>query len=491
MEDLRSLVGIMRPGEKSMLRHLLSRGTNAEDNLRWELFEMLIPSKKFSDEQVVAKFTKDASASAFSHLKKRLREDILSVLLIKESPKRIAQSNRAAQFECVKKIAQAYVLIFRGAKKQGAAILKTAEQLAIKYELAAELVTIHHITREALFSFTDGKQLNTVNAAIRMGLERWSDILRSEELSYLLTLPQLKTDLLLVEDDGFEERLIGELQELYEKSGAARVGFWYYMADVENSIATKRFDNAINQGVKFLQLVEDSPAIRSKNNIAGVNQSLGFACLNLRYYDDAKTHLTRSESLFPVGGFNRLQCLRFLFQVEIGSERFESALRIVEIALSHPRIETREHLKPQWLFMKASVEFLTGDLNSAFKTLNLEGYLVRQQDEWNVQFRILEMLILVEYKDEAWLEFRVDAVRKFLTRHKKLAAPRVKAAVDLIGNLLRRELDFDAISEKNVLMLSQCLNEEEDYEWNPSGIEIVRFDNWLNKKRSSTQRLGE
>lgn len=475
----------MRVGEKRMLKHLLSRTTNAEDHQRYKLFRLIdvdgtLPEDKAKSELGIS------SSSAFSHLKKRLREDILSVLLIKESSKRIAQANRAAQFECIKKLAQAYVLIFRGAKKEGAEILESARELAIKFELSAEMVSINHLKREALYTFTDPKQLSEVNESLRGDLQRWGDILRSEELSFLITLPQLKEALVLEKGEGFEESMISELQMLYERSGAARVGFWYYMAEVEKCIADGDFDRAISSGVDFLALVEESPAVRSKNNIAGVNQSLGFAYLNLRSYNLAIQHFKQSEKNFPAAGFNRLQCLLFLAQSELASAEYQAVLGTIQVALSHPRIKAREPLVPRWLFIKASTEFLIGNFDAAFKTVNQDGYLLRQQDEWNIQFRLLEMMLLVEMRDEEWLEFKLDATRKFLTRYKKLDTLRVRAAVDILGNLLRRDLDVEELSDKNLQALSNSVSEVEGYEWNPSGMELVRFDLWLKAKLPET-----
>lgn len=477
---------VMRVGEKRMLKHLLSRTTNAEDHQRYKLFK-LIDADAGVEESVVKEALGGISVSGFSHLKKRLREDILSVLLIKESPKRIAQANRAAQFECIKKLAQAYVLIFRGAKKEGAEILESAKELAIRYELSAELVSINHIKREALYTFTDAKQLSAVNEALRGDLERWGDILRSEELSFLITLPQLKQAYAREKGEGFEEEMISELQVLYERSGAARVGFWYYMADVEKRIEDKEYNRAIELGVDFLRLVEENPAVRSKNNIAGVNQSLGFAYLNLRSYELAIQHFKQSEKNFPAAGFNRLQGLFFLAQSELAAGQYRQVLSTVQTAMSHPRIKAREPLVPRWLFLRASTEFLMGNVEAAFKTVNQDGFLLRQQDEWNIQLRLLEMMLLVEMRDEEWLEFKLDATRKFLTRHKQLDTPRVRVAVDLLGNLLRKDLDVTELSEKNLLALRNSVNETDGYEWNPSGTEFVRLDIWLRSKLPADQ----
>jgi len=479
MDELVSLVKIMRVGEKRMLKHMLSRTTNAEENLRLRLFELLEGSGNIDD--AVKPLMASTSKSSFSHLKSRLKEDILSVLLVKESSKRIAQANRAAQFECVKKIAQAYVLIFRGAKTQGAEILRSAKALAVKYELTGELLSINHIEREAFYSFSDVETIAAMNADLRDNLNVWSDILKSEELSFYITLPQFKEQL-SDSKNGFEGKIIDDLNELYEKSHTSRIGFWYYMAATEFHTTRKNFETVVTLGRDFLELVEKSPAIRSKNNMAGVNQTVGFAQMELRQFAEAIKHFSVSEKLFPAGGFNRLQSLHFLALSEIGTQDVEAALLTVGKALGHPRITAREHLLPQWRFIKASVQFLLADMESCFKTLSQDGYLLKQQDEWNIQFRILEMLVLVELKDEEWLEFKLDATRKFLTRHKNLDTPRVRAAIDLISNLLRKELDFDELSEKNLELLKRCTEEAEGYEWNPSGVEMVRFDFWVEKK---------
>lgn len=476
---------MLRQGEKRLLRHLYTANNNGERRLRLELFELIESGKANSDSDARSILNDAQSGSAYSHLKTRLREDILNVLLLQESPKRIAQPNRAAVLECWKKLAQAYVLIFRGGKQESARILKSAAVLANRYELTAERVLIDHVTREALYSFTDVKQLNSINEEIRDGLSVWTDILRSEELSYVMTLPHLYKDSGITEEPGFELRMIEELKTLFQKSNTSRIGFWYYLAYIEYCTNNGEFDQAVKAGLKFLQLVESSPSVRSKNNIAGVNQTLGSTYIELRKFPEAIEHLLEAEKLFPATGFNRLSCLQLLFIASTANEAYDSAFEYSLTAMQHPRISKREHLIPQWLFMQACVQFLSGDVDASFKSVNKDGYLLKQQDEWNIQFRLLEMMQLVEMKDEEWLEFKLDATRKFLTRHKQLDTLRVRAAVDIISNLLKKDLDFGELSEKSVQQLDACLEEADGYEWLPAGPELVRFDHWIRKNRDS------
>ncbi len=314
MERLIRLIGMLRRGEKRLLRHLCMANTNGEKQLRLELFELIVSGKVANDKEARKALSSKQSASAYSHLKTRLREDVLNVLLLQESPKRIAQANRAAVFECWKKLAQAYVLIFRGGKREGARILKSAAELADRFELSAEKVLINQLTREALHTFTDVDQLNTINKNINQDLSVWMDVLRSEELSYVITLPQVYEGTALVEEPDFEVRMINELRKLYENSKASKVGFWYYLAYVEYCTNGKNHQDALEAGLKFLELVEKSPAVSSKNNIAGVNQTLGTTYFELRNFAQAIKHFAQAELLFPTAGFNRLQCLKVLVQ---------------------------------------------------------------------------------------------------------------------------------------------------------------------------------
>ena len=463
---------------------MLARTTNAEENLRLHLFKML--DAGHTDSQTVKKkLATDVSASSFAHLKRRLKEDILSVLLVKESSKRIAQANRAAQFECIKKIAQAHVMILRGVQTEGVKVLRKTIQTAERFEFIGEKLQINHLLREYLISFASTSELQHLNKEISKDLIRYQALLYVEEQSVLLANPEMSKGLRAKSNEKKYIQLIDDLEKLYKKHKLARIGFWYYMAATEFHTTQKNFELVVNLGLSFLRLVERSPAIKSKNNLAGVNQTVGLAQLELRNFFEAKNHLSVAEKHFPSAGFNRLQSLQFLGLAQMADQDYAGIMQTIEKAMMHPRIGAREHFLPQWLYIKACGEFLTSDIDSAFKTLNQNGDLMKQRDDWNIQFRMLEMLILIELKDEEWLEFKLDATRKFLTRYKKLDTPRVRASIELISNLLRRELDYDAISKKNNETLELCLNEAEGFEWNPAGLEIVRFDSWIKGKISA------
>lgn len=479
MDGLVSLIKVLRPSEKRLLLHYYSRNSNAEEKMRLKLFK-LVNTGVTTDEEARRLLNSKGGSSSYSHLKSRLKNDILNILLMQDTSKRFAQANRAAELDCRKKVAQSHILWLRGAQIEGTKVLNEALSAADKYELLAERLQINHLIRERFLGAGLSDQLVKLNKEIKSDLIKYEALLEVQEKSFTLASPEFTQKLKKRVNEKQNLELIEEIRTLYRKHKLARIGFWYYMAATEYNNARSNFDVVVKLGLEFVKLVEKSPAVRSKNNIAGANQTVGVAYMALRSFGDAQLHLKKAEGLFPVAGYNRLQCLQFLVQSESAHKEYESALDHIQIALDHPRIVTRENLVPRWLYFKACVEFLSGRVDESFKSLNRDGYIMKQVDAWNVQFRLLEIMQLIAFKDEEWLEFKINTLSKFLTRHKDLATPRVQVALSLFRNLLRKELVFAELSEKNKEALHLCLKEEQGYEWNPTGPELVRFDIWVN-----------
>ncbi len=488
VERLVGLIKILRRGEKRLLRHLYSAITNGEDPLRLELFNLIESGKVKTDEMALIALGKNQSASAFSHLKTRLREDILNVLLMQESTKRIAQANRAATFECRKKLTQAYVLIFRGAFIEGIEVLKSAQIIAERYELVAEIALMNQLVREAVHLVKDVKQLHKINNDINLNLQKWSDIVHAEELALVMTVPSLFKEA-YGKESGINLKLIEELELLYRKSDSARIGLWYYLAYIEYSTSNSMYAEAIDAGKKFVILVENNPSIHSKNDVAGSNQMLGTAYLNIRDYANSVIHFTTSDKNFPVAGNNRLMNLELLYRAYLGSGNFEKALETVSLALNHPRIKAKQATLPRWFFLQSCVQFVCGDIDGAYRNLNRDTYLTKQRDDWNVQFRLLEIMIMIEKKDEEWIDFRIQTLRKFFARNRRLLTPRVKASLDILSAILRKGLEFESLGKNTESLLRQSLDESEGFKWNAEGAEVIRLDHWVQSKRKKQRKV--
>ena len=190
MKGLVALVKVMRPSEKRLLLHHYSRNTNSQDKMRLKLFN-LVRTGTNTDEEARAKLNSGGSASSYSHLKARLKDDILNILLLQDTSKRFAQANRAAELDCRKKVAQSHLLLLRGAQVEGMKVLEAALSSADKFELLAERLQINHLLREKFLGAGSSMELNDLNKKIQVDMKRYEALLKVQEKSFILASPEI------------------------------------------------------------------------------------------------------------------------------------------------------------------------------------------------------------------------------------------------------------------------------------------------------------
>ena len=116
MKQLVPLVKVLRPGEIRLIKHFFSLESNAEVKKRAELFTLILSKKAQTDQKALKKLYKtETNTSAFSHLKERLRKDVLNVLFLQDASKKFSTKYANAEFECRRNYIQADILIARGA----------------------------------------------------------------------------------------------------------------------------------------------------------------------------------------------------------------------------------------------------------------------------------------------------------------------------------------------------------------------------------------
>ena len=184
-----SLIKVLRPSEKRLLLHYYSRNSNAEEKMRLKLFKLVITGVT-TDEEARRLLNSKGGSYSYSHLKSRLKNDILNILLMQDTSKRSAQANRAAELDCRKKVAQSHILWLRGAQIEGTKVLNEALSAADKYELFAERLQINHLIRERFLGAGLSDQLVKLNKEIKSDLIKYEALLEVQEKSFTLASPE-------------------------------------------------------------------------------------------------------------------------------------------------------------------------------------------------------------------------------------------------------------------------------------------------------------
>lgn len=486
MKTLVPLIKVLRPGEVRLVKHFLKLETNAEVKKRLQLFELIVSGKVDTDKKALKKLYKtEKNNSAFSHLKERLRKDVLNVLFLQDASKKFSTKYANAEFECRRNFIQADILIARGAYNEGAQLLEKALEKAKKFELPIESILMEQLLRKMYHRIKSLKTLELYNQNIQKNIRFLEDLNKVEEFSNILAVPRLFKANPKFTSDEYKKEMIVELDKMYKRTNSAKIGFWYYMTANDYYSNQREFDEALKHNLSFLELIKNEPAVYSSANWAGANGYVAENFINTHAYEDAIGYAQIAVRNFKKDGINEFNALEVLFFAFYRSYQFEEAENILNKVFVHQRLKANAFYHAKWLYLRACLEFSKHEFSKALKTLNEITELNKDKSGWLLGLRMLELLIMVEKRDFDWFDFKLENFRKLLQRQKLENIQRSKVIFNVLKTLSKTEFDFFETMEKekeNIRLLEEAQNE---FYWDPKGFEVIRFDDWLKSKVDS------
>ena len=135
MESLIQIVDKLKQPELRMLRGYYRIKQNKEPSKKLELLNLVIAGKITTDKDAIRKLygTLD-SVSGFSHLKERLKVDLLNTILFLHPEKIYKTLFMKKRLECRKLIIQSELLLYRSGVDIAKSILIKALSIAEKFE---------------------------------------------------------------------------------------------------------------------------------------------------------------------------------------------------------------------------------------------------------------------------------------------------------------------------------------------------------------------
>ena len=209
---------------------------------------------------------------------------------------------------------------------------------------------------------------------------------------------------------------------------------------------------------------------------------MGVSQLFLRDFTRAGDNFNTSVENFRNGGANQLNSLELMFKASMARPSVSAAKGCLVKSSEHPIVRRRPQVESRWVYYAACHALLTGDPSEAFSAINSTVEIAKGKDHYSVWFRIVEIMTMIELEDYDWVEFKYDTLRKFLGRNRKLRNYRISAVLSIISSLMRNGFKLAAISRSSKVELEKLSNENEGYEWNPEGAEVIRFDEWVKRK---------
>ncbi|MEO1256625.1 MAG: hypothetical protein AAFY41_17290, partial [Bacteroidota bacterium] len=347
-------------------------------------------------------------SAAFSQLKKRLREDILSLLLSfnqNEEPKDFVDAEAMA----TKQVLYSKLLFTRGLDREAIFSLKKAFKLAEQHE-AYEVQALAHAV------------LKTYSRGIEQ--EEVVDIERqfSGNIDILYDLVNLRLNRNIMPSEGNENSAVQVSPKPKitpcRKSKSLRLRFLSTTKAMENSFNKRQYQHSFKLASELLPCVESGDYAIAPSQKANFYGHLSKISLGLEHYEYAITYGQKASDLLTPFEERKMEVLINLFKSYFYQGAQNSFIHVLKECQSLSESVSKEFSELD--LYQAFCSFLEGDhkgsikhLNTFFKHTKLEIYRA-------LAGKLLELMTLLEMSEYDWFEYKLDNFRKVVHYHTKM-----------------------------------------------------------------------
>lgn len=481
MENLKTLVRSLSPGEEKLVRHFYKLREFGEYRKRLQLFD-IIWNGSAKDETALAKaLGYAASDSSYHNLKSRLKSDIVCVLLMQESSCKFNTQYAQAMFSCRRAMLTGEILLSRGVYKEGITLLRKAARIAEKYELYAERIMTEDALRNHYAGSNHIEELNSGTEAIEQNYHLLGQMLDSKKKLYSTVFPVSET----FDEDAApygSAAILDELKVLEDNSESARVAFYSKLSRLNILQSNGDLHAAVECALSLLKDVEKNPVIMSSANLGGIHLELANMYLRMLQFAEAQYHAEQATALFKKGMLNHMRACTLIFYAQVHSGQYLAAAKTLgQVLASRCLAEPQYELLRQRLYLvSAWFGFARGKQEEATLAFRNCTNLSKEKGAWYHGFSIMEILFLAEKGAIEAAAYKVDALRKSIGRTKKdHNINRLLLSLTILRQLVRCNNSYEELSKIASKEIVQLSAPSAEATWDPTGFEIIPLDNLI------------
>lgn len=483
MKELKQIYKSLLPAEVSYLKeHYRLRGKRRRIKL---LTILEIPEQPDNAEAAKQIYRDGEAASTFTHLKERVKQDMLILLMLQDTERHSKSAYRQAEIECRKLIVEGDILLKKGIYAPATKALEKSVKLATTYELVNEKIMAEDLIRTHLGFREGAKKYEAYHQSITESYQLLGDMLEVKKLYYRILLPNLFSPNITQEYIEQCREAYERMEQIYARSQSANVAYYMYLTGLYYYTFINKWDQAAIQAQRLLIVVEKEPAITSYLRIANAQLQTASILMKLYEFEEAASHAQVAVDIFKGGAMNELVSLEQLFLAAFNAHQNEVYNQALDRALAHAKIRSSDMLYGKWLFYKAAAKFRDGEMEDALNTLYADNTLLKDKAGWLFGHRLLEIMILMERKDYELIDFRIEALRKLLQRQKHKSITRIKTTFQILHIFVKEGYSYKVTLSEAKTQLELLESNNDQYFWDPLGYEVIRFDNWFKAKGST------
>ena len=474
MESLVELVNCLDREEAGMIEHHFRLQSDRHKGKRLELFKLIREKRKITDGEAALLLYQSSPHSAYSHLKKRLHNNIIDLLFpgyVKVGRTPFDQ----ARFQSLRHLTLGRFLSERGAWQEAERQLTEGVALCKEYGLEAELMLTQELLQGTVLPELEGCQ------PVRPQRLDFSEPLSREAAEHFYHHVRLALDQdgrisaeLAMDLHSCAAQLEKPMPDRSQPSQTRVLILAQTMRGLE-AAAASRFDDCLEIVAKARDLMGRSP-----------KQFSAKAHAKLRHLEArsliAKGRCPEAASLLKqwkkevIKGTHEYQTVKELWYfLALATDRIEHARLAVDEMMDDPALDDG-FVAMKWHFYDAAVSFLEGDHERSLLLLFHNKALLKYKKKWLYGYKWLELLNFIECRKFDLVEYRLNAFRQLLKRKDSSLVQREKYLCKIVGQLLKKNFNYQAmLNQENEMPSARAL-----------GYEVFATEAWLVAKQRIT-----
>jgi hypothetical protein len=483
MKELISIIHSFSKKEAEMYKRLYGSGNPKEPTKPEELFDLIFSKTVTNDREVIKAMygAAKAGASAFSHLKKKLREQLTIVLIAADADK---SEEDEVDFNFMlrrvaKQFLEARVFVNRGNAAMALEVLKKAYKDAKEYEVFIFLPNIAMTLAGQQFS-RDAKYLTELKKTQDWALDAQAKYVQAENMLWSLAAPNIMFKNREQESLENAKQVERKLREFFETTHSDNIHFQYLEAQLFVAELERKQTEAVEIAEDRFQLVNSSRALKRTATIRSTRNQLLNAYLNAQQFD--KAFLLAHTNINDVSFAHALTFGDLGFRAALYDGKLNQCVEFLELYKKHPKFIKDEASTAKYWYFMAGLAFAKKDYKNVFTHLNKTGWMLKDRIGWGLGVKLLEILTYIEMGEMDLVLFRIKALWQLLYRNPQKNVARIKAVSSILYALLQSGFNYRKVNEREKKKMKELRDAQGVFYWDPTGFEIIRFDWWIDEK---------
>lgn len=466
MKDLRRLIHAVTEEESESVIRYYSLNNNGSSK-RLKLFNM-VRWKDIKDDRIAArKLYNSSPCAAFSQLKKRLKEDILNILMARESTPCSSPKNFVdAEAMALKYVLQGKLLLNRGLTEEAVDVLKKAFKLARDHEAFEVEAIAHSVCKHSAI----GDCSNKLAVAEQNFASHIDDFYQ---------LMKLNLEQSIHASTSIDEATSVQPKAGCKKTASIRLRFLSVYQELETLLDKREFEQAQHIAAGILDEVYGNGHLLSASQKGRFFLSLSKVNLGLEKFSVAKCYSQQAAELFKPFEEKKLAAQLILYKSQFHAQELDEARSTLKACEAMQQELGKD--KSEIPLFQAYQKFQERDFRGSVKTLNQFFRRAKPAIEVLLNGRMLELQNLIEIEDYDWFDYKLDSFRKIVKYHAcEHLAERFTLIYKVFTELKRCAYQKEALLAQGKHELLQKLTDKEgQFYWNPLGSEMVPVHSWL------------